>query len=146
MEDKENISIYTTEGTKAGVAFGEYTGAFINVLVGNLPESKRPSAGLMISIAAASFQSYYQHLLGLATDKDGISRESAEENEGCAGCWCDSCNNLPDCPGFPQGDGITPPPCAACIAAAPECSARYYKPLMPKGGVPACDSYERVET
>jgi hypothetical protein len=139
MENKQQGSIFTAEGAKAGMAYKEYIFAFFEAIVE--PTEKggmhlvRDKEIEIIKTAHRAFLAYYQHTLDQNFDKYRIPQQGEgveTDTDICNGCWCDTCIRLTKCDKYPATDGITPPPCAVCGFLP--------LPITPRTSMP-CDLY-----
>ena len=92
-------------------------------------------------VAGKAFAAFYTAFLDGFADQWGVTpippTPDQEAGDPCPGCWCNTCEQLEDCRNFPEMDGITPPPCAACENTQLNGGA-----LMPTGAPPRCGAYK----
>lgn len=117
-----DLEVFAAAGRAAGCAFAVFYQEFVDGVAYQLGEAEPndvPLAGMAKStqeVIPRAFAALYQSIVD-GFDQYGIQTEDPAddgEQQQCARCWCNSCENLEDCTAFPASDGITPPPCAAC--------------------------------
>lgn len=93
--------------------------------------------------AGRAYAAFYQAFIDGFADQmaagPDIFQAGPEDAEPCPHCWCNTCDNLEDCPVYgPVVDAgeIKPPPCVACDS--PELNGGA---LVPRNKPPRCGSY-----